>query len=115
MAPVADQPATIPESFQGLQSAFLPDRAQSVNKVIQCDFTGAEEGAWNMTIAHGAFSYAQGIAENPNATVTVDSQDWLKLLRGELNPMTAVISGKLKIKGDMTLLAQFQTWFQQPS
>lgn len=112
---MADQPATIPESFQGLQSAFLPDRAQSVNKVIQMDFTGAEEGTWSMTIANGTFSYMHAPAENPNATVTVDSEDWLKLLRGDLNPMTAVISGRLKIKGDMTLLAQFQNWFQQPA
>ncbi|HEX9036248.1 MAG TPA: SCP2 sterol-binding domain-containing protein [Ktedonobacterales bacterium] len=112
---MADQPVNIPESFQGLQAAFLPDRAQSVNKVIQCDFTGAEPGTWNMTIASGTFAYAQGAAENPNATVIVESEDWLKLLRGELNPMTAVITGRLKIKGDMTLLAQFQNWFQPPS
>jgi hypothetical protein len=29
--------------------------------------------------------------------------------------MTAVISGKLKIKGDPLLLAQFQSWFQPPA
>ncbi len=112
---MADQPATVLESFQGLQTAFLPDRASTVNKTIQFDFTGAEPGTWRLTLANGTLSYAQEAAENPNATVTVDSDDWLKLLRGELNPMTAVISGKLKIKGDMTLLAQFQTWFQQPA
>lgn len=112
---MADQPATVAESFQGLQTAFLPDRAASVNKTIQCDFTGAEPGTWSMTIANGAFSYAHAAAENQNATVTVDSDDWLKLLHGDLNPMTAVISGRLKIKGEMTLLAQFPTWFQQQS
>lgn len=112
---MADQPATIPESFQGLQTAFLPDRAATVNKTIQFDFTGAETGTWRLTIANGTISYAQEAAESPNATVIVDSEDWLKLLRGELNPMSAVISGKLKIKGDMTLLAQFQTWFQPPA
>jgi len=112
---MATQPATVPESFQGLQSAFLPDRASTVNKTIQFDFTGAEPGTWRLTIANGTLNYAQEVAENPHATVTVDSEDWLKLLRGELNPMTAVISGKLKIKGEMTLVAQFQTWFQQPS
>jgi putative sterol carrier protein len=112
---MAEFPTTIPGSFEGLQQSFLPDRAATVNKTIQFDFTGAEAGTWRLTIANGALSYAQEPAENPNAIVTVDSEDWLKLLSGQLNPMTAVIGGKLKIKGEMALLAQFQTWFQQPS
>lgn len=111
---MADQPSTIPESFAGLQEAFLPERAATVNKTIQFNFTGAEEGVWHMVVANGTLTCGQGAAENPNATATVDSADWLRLLRGELNPMTAVISGKLKIKGDPLLLAQFQTWFRTP-
>lgn len=112
---MADQPTNIPQSFAGLEAAFLPERAANVNKTIQFNFTGAEEGIWRLVIANGALSYGQGAAENPNATATVDSEDWLNLLRGELNPMSAVISGKLKIKGDPMLLAQFQTWFRPPA
>lgn len=112
---MADQPSTIPESFAGLQEAFLPERAANVNKVIQFNFTGAEESVWHMVVANGALTCGQGGAEHPNATATVDSGDWLLLLRGELNPMSAVISGKLRIKGDPMLLAQFQTWFRPPA
>ena len=112
---MADQPSNIPQSFAGLEAAFLPDRAATVNKTIQFNFTGAEEGVWHLVIANGVLSSGQGAAENPNATANVDSDDWLKLLRGELNPMSAVISGKLKIKGDPLLLAQFQTWFRPPA
>ncbi|HEX8994779.1 MAG TPA: SCP2 sterol-binding domain-containing protein [Ktedonobacterales bacterium] len=112
---MAEQPGNIPESFAGLQAAFLPERAATVNKTIQFNFTGAEESVWHMVIANGVMSYGQGAPENPNATATVDAEDWLRLLRGELNPMSAVISGKLKIKGDAMLLAQFQTWFRPPA
>ncbi len=110
-----EQPSNIPESFAGLEEAFLPDQAANVNKTIQFNFTGAEEGIWHLVIANGALSYGQGAAEGADATATVDSADWLKLLRGELNPMSAVISGKLKIKGNPMLLAQFQTWFRPPA
>ncbi len=106
---------TIPGSFEGLQEAFLPAKATGVNKTVQFDFTGAEAGTWTLTVRDGTLSYHQGPAENPNATVTVDSEDWLKILRGELNGMTAFTTGKLKVKGDMMLVAQFQTWFQPPS
>ena len=109
---MADQPTNIPESFTGLQQAFLPDRAATINKTIQFNFTGAEESVWHMVVANGTLACGQGAADNANAIATVDSNDWLRLLRGELNPMSAVISGKLKIKGDPMLLAQFQTWFR---
>lgn len=112
---MADQLTGIPQSFAGLQAAFQPEQAANVNKTLQFNFTGAEEGVWHMIIADSAMTYGQGPAENPNATATVDSSDWLRLLSGELNPMAAVISGKLKIKGDPMLLAAFQTWFRSDS
>ena len=33
--------------------------------------------------------------------MTVDSDDFAKMFRGELNSMQAFMSGRLKIKGDM--------------
>lgn len=112
---MTDQPLleTIPTSFTGLQTAFRPERAAGVNKTIQFHFTGDEPGDWNLTIRDGALTYAEGTVESPNTTVAVASQDWLAILRGTLNPMTAVLGGKLKIAGDMALMMQFQTWFDR--
>ncbi|PWT76980.1 MAG: sterol-binding protein, partial [Chloroflexi bacterium] len=52
-------------------------------------------------------------AESPNATITVDSDDWLKILRGELNAPTAFMGGKLKVSPPSAAmdLMSFQTWF----
>ena len=58
--------------------------------------------------------YHEGPATNPNATITVDSDDWLKILKDELNPVTAFMSGRLRIAGDMGLMMQFQNWFARP-
>ncbi len=104
---------SIPNSFAGLQSVFLPDKTQGVNKTIQFDFSGNEPGTWAMTVNNGTMSYHEGPAENPNATVNVDSDDWLKILRGEVNAVSAFMSGKIKVNGDMTLMMQFQNWFQR--
>ncbi len=114
---MAEQPTldNIPGSFAGLQSAFQPDRTRGVDKTIQFVFTGREAGSWVMFVRDGTMSYRQGTEENPSVTVTVDSDDWLKILRGELNPMTAVMGGKLKLAGDMGIMLQFQSWFARPS
>jgi putative sterol carrier protein len=106
---------SIAGSFAALQQNFLPEKAQGVNKTIQFDFTGSEAGTWTAKVDNGQFSYHQGAAENPNATVTADSSDWLKILGGQLNPVSAFMGGKLKVKGDMSVMMSFQNWFQRPS
>ena len=110
---MADQPSldNIPGSFAGLETAFQPDRAAGVDKTIQFDFTGREAGTWTLIVRNGTVAYNQGAATNPNATVTVDSDNWLAILAGTMNPMNAVLTGKLKIAGDMTVMMGFQTWF----
>jgi putative sterol carrier protein len=93
---MADQPTSIAASFPALQAAFLPDRATGVDKTLQFDFSGREAGTWNMCIHDGVMEYGQGPATNPNATIAVDSDDWLNILSGALNPVSAFMSGKIK-------------------
>lgn len=104
----------IPNSFEALKANFLPDKALGVSKTIQLDFTGQEAGTWNVAVENGAFSYGQGPATSPAATVKVDSSDWLNILSGALNPVTAFMGGKLSVAGDMSLMMQFQNWFARP-
>jgi putative sterol carrier protein len=108
---MADQPTTIADSFPALQAAFLPDRATVVDKTIQFNFSGRETGTWNMRVHDGTMDYAQGPAQSPNATISADSDDWLNILSGALNPVSAFMGGKLKVEGDMGLAMQFQNWF----
>jgi putative sterol carrier protein len=105
---------SIADSFEALKANFLPNMAQGVNKTIQFDFTGREEGTWNMTVENGAFSYGQGPASNPSATVKVDSDNWLSILSGAMDPVSAFMGGKIQIAGDMGVMMQFQNWFKRP-
>lgn len=104
---------SIAGSFASLQSAFQPQKAANVDRVIQFHFAGREAGPWNLTVRNGTMEYAQGEASTPHATITVDSDDWLKILRGELNPVTAFMGGKIKVAPASAAmdLMQFQTWF----
>lgn len=110
---MADQPSlnSIPESFAGLQSQFKPEKAAGVNKTIQFNFTGREAGTWTLIVSGGTVQYHEGAADAPSTTVTVDSDDWLKILRRELDATMAFMGGKLKIAGDMSVMLSFQGWF----
>ena len=41
--------------------------------------------------------------------ITVSKEDFLKLTSGDLNPMMAVMTGKVKIKGDMGIAMKLQS------
>ncbi|MGB4958775.1 MAG: SCP2 sterol-binding domain-containing protein [Saprospiraceae bacterium] len=50
--------------------------------------------------------------EESACTITTDEDTFMKLKNGDLNPMMAVMSGKVKIKGDMGLAMKLQSLVQ---
>ncbi len=49
--------------------------------------------------------------EDADCTIQVSQEDFIRLVKGELNPMGAVMSGKIKIDGDMSVAMKLQTLF----
>ena len=49
--------------------------------------------------------------DDADCTLTVSKEDFQRLLSGDLNPMSAVMSGKVKIDGDMGVAMKLQTLF----
>lgn len=50
--------------------------------------------------------------EEAACTISTDPETFMKLKNGDLNPMMAVMSGKVKIKGDMGLAMKIQSLVQ---
>ena len=59
-------------------------------------------------IADGAVDLQPGDAPQADATIEQDEATAAALARGELNPVGAFMSGKLRINGSMMLLMQLQ-------
>ena len=93
---------------------FLPEKAAGTNATIQFDLTGDDAGKRYIKIADGQASSGQGEVENPNLTLIADSGDFVKIFTGGMDPTSAFMSGKLKIKGDMGLAMKMQTMFRRP-
>jgi putative sterol carrier protein len=77
--------------------------------VYQFVLNGDGGGDWNITVADGALAVAQGRAESPSITLTMDAANFMDLIAGKLNAQTAFLTGKLKIQGDMTLAMKLQS------
>jgi putative sterol carrier protein len=94
---------------------FMADKAGSTSATIQFDLTGEDPGKRFIKIADGQATAGQGEVESPNLTLIADSGDFVKIFTGGLDPTSAFMSGKLKIKGDMGLAMRMQTMFRRPS
>src|SRR4030067_3448976 len=106
-------PSTLKEGLTASTQAFRPERAAGVNTVIQFKVTGAETGNWIVTVKDGACSVAEGEAPSPNVTINTPSDVWLKILRRELDGATAFMRGQFTFNGDMGILMQMGSWFEQ--
>jgi putative sterol carrier protein len=51
----------------------------------------------------GELEAREGRADEPDLTVTIEDGDLVALFGGELDPMAAYMTGRLRVEGDMTL------------
>lgn len=71
-----------------------------------------EQRYW-IKIDGGRVEMGPGDIDGPDATITQDHDTAMALARSELNPVSAFMSGKLRIGGNMMLLMQLQGAFAQ--
>ena len=96
------------EFFETLESRADPSKTAGVNNSYLFDIEG--EGQWKVDVRDGAVSVSEGTGE-ADVTITTSGENFDKIVAGEMNPTTAYMSGKLKIKGDMGAAMKLQKLF----
>ena len=104
---------TTSELSQMMVEGFLPEKADGVNAIIQFDLSGDNGGQFFLDIKEGAIEAHDGATDNPNMTLKAAADDYFAVASGEMNPMQAFMSGKIKIQGDMSLAMKLQSMFKQ--
>ena len=95
-----------------LQASFLPDKAAGVDTVVQYKFTGLQASDWYVIVKDQKVESAQGIHSSPKMTMTVDSEDYIKISTGELDPTMAFMKGKVKVSGDIGVALAMGKYFK---
>ncbi|MBF0526173.1 MAG: SCP2 sterol-binding domain-containing protein [Deltaproteobacteria bacterium] len=101
----------VKSGIEGMKSVFNKDCAIGVDAVFQYVITGEEGGNWSVTVKDQTCTVNEGMADSPNVTLTMAAPDYLDLINGRLNGMTAYMTGKLKIGGDLMLSQKLMTMF----
>jgi putative sterol carrier protein len=103
---------SVQEIFTAMPSRLNPQAAQGLDCVIQYDLTGDGGGQYHSTIKDGAATVTPGPHPSPTMTVIMGAQDFVDMTSGKLDGMSAFMSGKLRISGDMGLAMKLQSLFR---
>jgi putative sterol carrier protein len=105
------QVSSIEEIFENMGEGFDPDKAEGVDAVFQFILTGDNGGEYWLKVADQQCETFKGQHEAPTMVLTATADDYIALVNGELNPMSAFMQGKIKVKGDMGLALKLQSMF----
>lgn len=67
-------------------------------------FDIADSGQYSVRVADGKLAVSEGFSGEPNCKVTTSAESFEKLISGNLNPMMAMMTGKLKISNPGEML-----------
>jgi putative sterol carrier protein len=98
---------TVQEFFDSLATRDASATA-GMNNSYLFDIEGA--GQWVVSVTDGAIAVTEGTGE-ADTTISTSEESFLAISRGELNPTSAYMTGKLKIKGDMGAAMKLQKLF----
>ena len=101
--------ADVREFFEGLESRVDPSRTAGMNNTYVFDIAGA--GQWTVAVDDGRVSVTDGASADADCTIASSAENFERIVAGELNPTSAYMTGKLKVKGDMGAAMKLQKLF----
>ena len=94
--------------FESLEGRVDPRRIEGIDNTYLFDVAG--EGQWLVAIMNGTLQVSEGPAK-ADVTISVSSEVFERLAAGTQNPVTAYMTGKLKVSGDTAAALRLQKLF----
>jgi putative sterol carrier protein len=101
-------PKTLFEEKIARKLTEKPDLSRSLNCVYEFNIEGDGGGIWTVDLTREPGTVTVGSTGTARCVVTSRSGDFMNLVNGKGNPQMAFMSGRIKIKGDMSLAMKLQ-------
>jgi putative sterol carrier protein len=101
-------PESVHEALKEIAGQFDPDAWGAEDAVLQFNLTGEGGGEFIARIEGDSLEIEEGTAESPKMTMTCSAEDFLAMISGDLNAVSAFMAGQLKIDGEMALALKLQ-------
>jgi len=104
-----------PRSIAGLLNfmpyVFQPNQSRGLDAVFHFSFTGTESREATITIKNRTLDIQDGLIGTPDLHVTADAKTWLGFIAKEKSLPVALITRRIRLKGNPKLLLAFGKCF----
>ena len=102
---------SIANLLRGMALTFQPGAAKGLEAVYHFTFTGAETAEATVTIKEGKLRVQPGLTGEPNLRMTADAATWLGFLAQEKSLLWALLTRRIRLKGNPKWLRAFGKCF----
>jgi putative sterol carrier protein len=105
------KPTTPKEWLESLPAMLNKDAAEDLDAVYQFHLKGERGGQYHLLVQNGVCEMKEGIHADPHVTLSMDGDDCIRLLNGQISGMAMAMSGRIQIDGDISLAMQLKSLF----
>ncbi|GGK69065.1 SCP2 sterol-binding domain-containing protein [Amphritea balenae] len=102
---------TVKRVIEKLASRFLPENAANITSTYQFLLDDAED--FHFTIANQSLEVTTGEHPDPDITLILNSETFIRVVTGEQDGMSAFLKGQLRAEGNVMLATKLSKFFSK--
>lgn len=116
LARTAGSAAGLRVIFAAMERQFVPEKANGFTGDIQYNLRGegGDVRSWTVAIDGTRASARPGASGDPRLAITLSVADFVRIAGQDLDPVKAVLTGRLELAGDFTVAMRLGEMFGQP-
>lgn len=95
---------TVQEFITGLPEKVNKSALEGLETVFHFDINGENGGQFTLSLKDGEMKATEGLEGEPKCVVSAKDENFIDLVTGKLNPMVAIMMGKVKISNQGEML-----------
>ena len=109
--PSKRDPETVALLFDTIRRQVNPKHGLKRATTFQWEFTDPDVPTWHLTVNNGSSTVAEGESPNPDLRLRLAYQDWIDIVGERLDPRRAIVTGKLRPRGNPLALKRLMQVF----
>ncbi|MBW1984868.1 MAG: AMP-binding protein [Deltaproteobacteria bacterium] len=106
------EPVPVAHFFEDMKERFIPEKAKGTEAAVSYHITGKGGGQWTISIQDGKMTLTEEVLNSPTVYIVARDADYQDIVTGKLDGITAVVTGKMTIEGDVNFMAEFRSMFK---